>query len=84
MCGGGNGATVEFIRFGLGSADIAEPIAAPLALICAVGAEAPPRPTEPPPPPRANEAAGVGKTMTNAIATFTGVFDMGKFHYLTC
>ena len=36
-----------------------------------------------PPPPRANEAAGAAKTMTNAIATFTRVFDMGKLHYLT-
>ncbi len=30
-----------------------------------------------PPPPRAIEAAGVAKTMNNAIATFTEVFDMG-------
>jgi hypothetical protein len=36
----------------------------------------------PPCPPRANEAAGVAKTMNNAIATFTftEVFDMGKLH----
>jgi hypothetical protein len=78
MRGGGTGATVEFNRLGLGSADSAAPIVAPLALICAVGAEPPPRPAEP--PLRANEAAGVAKTMTNAIATFTGVFDMGKLH----
>ena len=78
MCGGGNGASGAFNRLGLGS-NCEAPIAAALALICAVGVCA--VGTEP--PPRANEAAGVAKTMTNAIATFTGVFDMGKLHYLT-
>ena len=41
-----------------------------------VAAEPPPRA----PPPRANEAAGMAKTMNNAIATFTEVLDMGKLH----
>ena len=37
-----------------------------------------PKPACPPPcPPRANEAAGGVKTMSNAIATFTEVLDMG-------
>ena len=61
----------------------------PLGLTCifsnaprvAAFGRAPPAPPECPvpaaPPPRAIEAAGVAKTMNNAIATFTEVFDMG-------
>jgi hypothetical protein len=39
-----------------------------------VAAAPPPRA----PPLRANEAAGMARTMNNAIAIFTEVFDMGK------
>ena len=44
----------------------------------------PPRfPVAAEPPPRANETEGMAKTMNNAIATFTEVFDMGKLHFFT-
>ena len=54
---------------------LAAPICAPSAAfgrLPPIPAALPPRP----PPPRANEAAGVAKIMNNAIATFTEVFDM--------
>jgi hypothetical protein len=78
MRGGGGAATVGCANLLLGLANmVAEPICAPSAAF----GRLPPIPA-PPAPPRANEAAGVAKTMNNAIATFTftEVFDMGKLH----
>jgi hypothetical protein len=78
--GGGSGATLDAFPIPLGSTDIFSN--APR--VAAFGRAAPPNPPECPipaaPPPFANEAAGVAKTMNNAIATFTEVFDMGKLH----
>jgi hypothetical protein len=75
MRGGGGAATLGAFRIPLGSTDIF-----PKAPRRAAFGRAPPTPPECPipaaPPPRANEAAGVAKTMNNAIATFTEVFDM--------
>jgi hypothetical protein len=81
MRGGGGAATVGIANLLLGLANIvADPICAPSAAF----GRLPPIPAAPPPspPPRANEAAGVAKTMNNAIATFTftEAFDMGKLH----
>ena len=81
MRGGGIGATLDAFPIPLGSTDILSnaPSVAAFARTppkCPVAAEPAPRP----PPPRANEAAGMAKTMNNAIATFTEVFDMGKLH----
>ena len=74
--GGGFAATLAALPTPLGSTDIFSN--APR--VAAFG-RAPPAPPECPvpaaPPPRAIEAAGVAKTMNNAIATFTEVFDMG-------
>jgi hypothetical protein len=79
MRGGGGAATLAALPTPLGSTDIF-----PNAPRVAAFGRAAPAPAEGPipaaPPPRANEAAGVAKTMNNAIATFTEVFDMGKLH----
>jgi hypothetical protein len=78
MRGGGGAATVGIAVLLEGLANIlAVPIFAPSAAF----GRLPPIPAAPP-PPRANEAAGVAETMNNAIATFTftEVFDMGKLH----
>jgi hypothetical protein len=76
MRGGGIGATVlDFVPLGSGMACISAPIAAPLALICAVLEELPA--TEP--PVRANEAAGKAKT-TKTRAIFVAAFDIGNLH----
>ena len=83
MRGGAIGATLEAFALPLGSTDMLSN-----ALVLAAFDRAPPTPpecpipAEPPPPPRANEAAGVAKTMNNAIATFTftEVFDMRRLH----
>src|SRR5712671_4558047 len=76
--GGGGAATPGALPTLLGLANmLAAPICEPSAAfgrLPPIAAPPPPRP----PPPFANEAAGVAKTMNNAIATFTGVFDMGK------
>jgi hypothetical protein len=79
MRGGGGAATVGALPTLLGLANI---LAAPICAPSAAFGRLPPIPAAP--PPRANEAAGVAKTMNNAIATFTftEVFDMGKLHYL--
>jgi hypothetical protein len=76
MRGGGIGATLEAFPIPLGSTNtlVAAPIAA------AFGLPPPKPPVAAAPPPRANEAAGVAKTMNNAIATFTEVFGMGELH----
>jgi hypothetical protein len=76
MRGGVGAATVGSANLLLGLANI---LAAPICAPSAFG-RLPPIPAAP--PPRANEAAGVAKTMNNAIATFTftEVFDMGKLH----
>jgi hypothetical protein len=77
MRGGGGAATVGCANLLLGLANI---LAAPICAPTAAFGRLPPIPAAP--PPRANEAAGVAKTMNNAIATFTftEVFDMGKLH----
>jgi hypothetical protein len=75
MRGGGGAATVGALPTLLGLANI---LAAPICAPSAAFGRLPPIPAAP--PPRANEAAGVAKTMNNAIATFTEVFDMGKLH----
>ena len=76
MRGGGGAATLGAFRIPLGSTDIF-----PNAPRVAAFGRAPPAPPECPipaaPPPPAIEAAGVAKTMKNAIATFTEVLDMG-------
>jgi hypothetical protein len=81
MRGGGGAATVGGANLLLGLANI---VAVPICAPSAAFGRLPPIPAAPPPspPPRANEAAGVAKTMNNAIATFTftEVFDMGKLH----
>jgi hypothetical protein len=73
---GGGGATLGAFQIPLGSTDIF-----PNAPRVAAFGRAPPTPPECPIPaaplPCANEAAGMAKTMNNAIATFTEVFDMG-------
>jgi hypothetical protein len=79
MRGGGIEAILG--RFWLGfspesNAPNAEPFSRPAAK-CPVATDPPARP---PPPPRANEAAGTARTMNNAMATFTEVFDMGILH----
>jgi hypothetical protein len=76
MRGGGIAAALGMLWLGFkpgSSPTIAEPFSRPAAK-CPVAAEALPGT----PPPRANEAAGMAKTMNNAIATFTEVFDMGE------
>ena len=78
MRGGGGAATVGGASLLLGLANI---LAAPICAPSAAFGRLPP--IAAPPPPLANEAAGVAKTRDNAIATFTEVFDMGKLHYLT-
>ena len=78
MRGGGGAATVGALPTLLGLANI---LAAPICAPSAAFGRLPPIPAAP--PPRANEAAGVTKTMNNAIAIFTEVFDIGKLHYLT-
>jgi hypothetical protein len=76
MRGGGIGATLfAFMPLGLGISDIAAPIAAPLALICAVLGE----PPAIEPPVRANETAGKAKT-TKTKAIFIALFDIGNLH----
>ena len=80
MRGGGGAATLAALPTPLGSVLLNALLSAP-----AFGRPPPRFPVagEPPPgapPPRANEAAGMAKTMNNAIATFTEVFDMGKLH----
>jgi hypothetical protein len=75
MRGGGGAATVGALPTLLGLANI---LAAPICAPSAAFGRLPPIPAAP--PPRANEAAGVAKTMNNAIATFTEVFDMRKLH----
>ena len=59
---------------------VAVPIAAPVARPASEGAVAGPEgpAAAEPPPPRANEAAGVARTRNNAIANFAVVFDMGS------
>jgi hypothetical protein len=76
MRGGGIGATLEAFPIPLGSTDIL--LNAPISE--AFGRPPPKCPVAAGPPPRANEAAVVAKTMNNAIVTFTEVFDMGKLH----
>jgi hypothetical protein len=75
MRGGGGAATVGSANLRLGLANI---VAVPICAPSAAFGRLPPIPASPP-PTRANEAAGVAKTMNNAIATFTftEVFDMG-------
>ena len=75
MRGGGGAATVGALPTLLGLANI---LAAPICAPSAAFGRLPP--IAAPPPPLTNEAAGVAKTMNNAIATFTEVFDMGKLH----
>src|SRR5258708_36183582 len=76
MRGGGGAATLAAFPTPLGSVLLNAPLSAP-----AFG-RAPPRfPVAVAPPPgapplRANEAAGMAKTMKNAIATFDDVVDM--------
>jgi len=82
MRGGGGAATLAALPTPLGSTDI---LLNALLSAPAFGRPPPRFPVagEPPPgapPPRANEAAGMAKTMNNAIATFTELFDMGKLH----
>ena len=72
MRGGGIGATAGAFFLPLWSSNCAEPIAAPLALICAVLAELPA--TEP--PVRASEAAGKAK-INRTMAIFVAVFAIG-------
>ena len=80
MRGGGGAATLAALPTPLGSTDI---LLKALLSAPAFGRPPPgfPVAAEPPPgapPPRANEAAGVAKTMNNAIANFVVVFDMGS------
>jgi hypothetical protein len=76
MRGGGIGATLEAFPTPLGST--IAPLAAP---ITAAFGRAPPKcPVAAEPAPRANEGADVAKTMNNAIASFTDLFDMGNLH----
>jgi hypothetical protein len=75
MRGGGIGATAGGFFLSLWSSNCAEPIAAPLALICDMLAEL--LATEP--PVRANEAAGKAKT-TRTMAIFVAVFVIGNLH----
>jgi hypothetical protein len=82
MRGGGGAATPGALPTRLGLANI---LAAPICEPSAAFGRLPPIAAAPPPgppAPRANEAAGVAKTMNSAIATFTftEVFDMGKLH----
>ena len=78
MRGGGIGATREAFPMPLGSTDILSN-----ALIAAAfGRLAPNCPGAAAPAPRANEAAGVVSSRNSANATFTGVFDMGKLHWI--
>ena len=82
MRGDGGAATVGGANLLLGLANI---LAAPICAPSAAFGRLPPIPAAPPPsptPPRADEAAGVAKTMNNATATFTftEVFDIGKLH----
>jgi hypothetical protein len=81
MRGGGIEAALGMFWLGFSpgsSPTIAAPFSRP-APKCPVATDAPPCP----PTPRANEAAGMAKTMNNAIATFTGVFDMGNSTKIT-
>src|SRR5258708_40313051 len=87
MRGGGGAATLAAFPTPLGSVLLNAPLSAP-----AFGrppprfpvAVAPPPGAPPPtaPPLRANEAAGMAKTMNNAIATFTEVFDIGEAPFI--
>src|SRR5258705_12875380 len=78
MRGGGGAATLAAFPTPLGSVLLNALLSAPA--FC----RPPPRfpvAVAPPlgaPPPRANEAAGMARTMNNAIAIFTEVFDMGE------
>ena len=76
MRGGGGVATLAALPTPLGSTDIFSN--APRVAAFGRAAPAPPEcPIPAAPPARTIEAAGVAKTMNNAIATFTEVFDMG-------
>src|SRR5258705_13245487 len=76
MRGGGGGATLAALPTPLGSTDIFSN--APRVAAFGRAAPAPPEcPIPAAPPARTIEAAGVAKTMNNAIATFTEVLDMG-------
>jgi hypothetical protein len=82
MRGGGGAATLAAFPTPLGSVLLNAPLSAP------AFARPPPRfPVAVAPPPgapplRANEAAGMARTMNNAIANFVVVFDMGKLRSL--
>jgi hypothetical protein len=78
ICGGGIGATLEALPIPLGSVGILLNALAAAAFI----RPAPDCPIAPAPGPRANAAAGAASSGNNANATFTGVFDMGKLHFI--
>jgi len=82
--GGGIGATLAAFPTPLGSTDI---LLNALLSAPAFGRPPPRFPVAAAPPPnepplRANEAAGMAKTMNNAIVTFTEVFDIGNLRSL--
>jgi len=82
MRGGGGAATLAALPTPLGLVLLNAPLSAP-----AFGRPPPRFPVAAAPPPnapplRANEAAGMAKTMNNAIVTFTEVFDIGNLRSL--